>query len=82
MVKTMICKSTKAQHPLSSLELVDNLLRLGIAYHFDDEIRDVLDMIYNNYYKTHDKWNSMDLNLKALSFRILRQHGYQVSQGN
>ncbi|GJZ73977.1 R-linalool synthase QH1, chloroplastic-like protein [Tanacetum coccineum] len=73
----MICKT---QHPLSSLELVDNLQRLGISYHFDDEIRDVLDMIYNNYYKTQDKWNSMDLNLKALSFRILRQHGYQVPQ--
>ena len=38
-------------------------------------------MIYYNYYKTHNKWNSMDLNVKALGFRLLRQHGYQVPQG-
>ncbi|KAK1429359.1 hypothetical protein QVD17_11567 [Tagetes erecta] len=66
--------------PLSALELVDNLQRLGISYHFDDEIRSLLDVVYDTYYKTHDKWNAMDLNLKALGFRLLRQHGYHVPQ--
>lgn len=68
-------------NPLGTLELVDELQRLGISYHFEDEISEVLEMIYYNYYKTHNKWNSMDLNVKALGFRLLRQHGYQVPQG-
>ncbi|KAJ0714581.1 putative R-linalool synthase [Helianthus annuus] len=72
----------KVGSPLSTLELIDDLQRLGISYHFEDEIRNLLDEIYNNYFKTHDKWNTMDLNLKALGFRLLRQHGYkQVPQG-
>ncbi|XP_022000739.2 R-linalool synthase QH1, chloroplastic [Helianthus annuus] len=70
----------KVGSPLSSLELIDDLQRLGISYHFEDEIRDLLEMIYQNYYKTPDKWNRMDLKLKALGFRLLRQHGYQVPQ--
>ncbi|KAL4563583.1 hypothetical protein LXL04_027626 [Taraxacum kok-saghyz] len=77
IVKSMICKVV---HPLSTLELIDDLQRLGIAYHFVDEINYLLEMIYHNYYETKDKWNIMDLNLKALGFRLLRQHGYHVSQ--
>ncbi|MFS7971624.1 putative R-linalool synthase [Helianthus anomalus] len=64
----------------NTLELIDDLQRLGIAYHFENEISDVLAMIYASYFETQAKWNSMSLNLKALGFRILRQHGYQVSQ--
>lgn len=67
--------------PLSTLELVDDLQRLGISYYFENEIRNLLEVIYNNYYKTHDKWTTIDLNLKALGFRLLRQHGYHVPQG-
>ncbi|KAI3687969.1 hypothetical protein L1987_81674 [Smallanthus sonchifolius] len=65
---------------ISTLELVDDLQRLGISYHFEDEIRNLVEVVYNNYYKNRDKWNRMDLNLKALGFRLLRQHGYQVPQ--
>ncbi|XP_076911475.1 R-linalool synthase QH1, chloroplastic-like [Bidens hawaiensis] len=68
------------ESPLSTLELVDDLQRLGISYHFEDDIRSLLEVIYNNYYRTHDKWNKMDLNLKALGFRLMIQHGYLVSQ--
>ncbi|KAI7743354.1 hypothetical protein M8C21_009257, partial [Ambrosia artemisiifolia] len=64
----------------NTLELIDDLQRLGIGYHFEDEIRDVLEMIYGDYFETQAKWESMDLNLKALGFRLLRQHGYQVPQ--
>lgn len=66
---------------MSTLELVDDLQRLGIAYHFLDEISDVLEMIYYDYYKTEEKWNSMSSNMKALGFRLLRQHGFHVPQG-
>nr|AMP42990.1 putative monoterpene synthase [Xanthium strumarium] len=77
VVKMMI---RKVGTPSSTLELVDNLQRLGISYHFEDEIRNLMEEIYNNYFKTHDNWNTLDLNLKALGFRLLRQHGFQVPQ--
>ena len=71
----------KDRNALSTLKLVDDLQRLGIAYHFDEEIGDVLETIYQTFYITQEKWEGMDLNLKALGFRLLRQHGYQVPQG-
>nr|QYL01202.1 terpene synthase 12 [Stevia rebaudiana] len=77
VVKTMIQKSSVVEYPLSSLKLVDDLKRLGIAYHFKEEIRDILEMLF---YQTRDKWYTMDLNLRSLGFRLLRQHGYLVPQ--
>ena len=77
-VKTMI---RKAGNLLRTLELVDELQRLGISYLFEEEISNTLEMIYYNYYKFPEKWNEFDLTLKALGFRLLRQHGYHVPQG-
>ncbi|KAJ0702431.1 putative R-linalool synthase [Helianthus annuus] len=77
-VKKMLV--SKVGDPLSSLELVDDLQRLGISYHFQEEIRNLLEMIYCSYYKPHDQWDNLGLNLKALGFRLLRQHGFQVPQ--
>ncbi|KAK9217832.1 hypothetical protein WN943_006462 [Citrus x changshan-huyou] len=34
--------------PLNQLELIDSLQRLGLAYHFETEIRNILHDIYNN----------------------------------
>ncbi|THG13153.1 hypothetical protein TEA_012692 [Camellia sinensis var. sinensis] len=57
--------------PLGGLEMIDDLQRLGVCYHFEDEIKRVLDNIRND-----DKWNNEDLHSTALQFRLLRQHGY------
>ncbi|GJY75975.1 gypsy type transposase [Tanacetum coccineum] len=81
-VRTIISKESAAEKPLSTLQLVDDLPRLGISYHFKDEIRSMLKMIYDYYYEAHENWNKLDLNLKALGFRLLRQHGYHIPQGN
>ncbi|KAJ0575593.1 putative lyase [Helianthus annuus] len=79
--KTMIYKDNeKEENPLKMLNLVDDLQRLGISYHFDNEISNALENIYYNYYETSEKWTTMDLNLKSLGFRLLRQHGYHVPQ--
>ncbi|KAJ0714587.1 putative R-linalool synthase [Helianthus annuus] len=53
-VKMMI---PKVGNLLSTLELIDDLQRLGISYHFQDELRNLLEKIYYNYYKTNDKWH-------------------------
>ncbi|KAM0021447.1 putative lyase [Helianthus debilis subsp. tardiflorus] len=80
-VRTMIYKDNeKEENPLKMLNLVDDLQRLGISYHFENEISNVLKNIYYNYYETPEKWTTMDLNLKSLGFRLLRQHGYHVPQ--
>ncbi|WKA02037.1 hypothetical protein VitviT2T_020278 [Vitis vinifera] len=66
--------------PLHQLELIDTLQRLGIHYHFGEEIKRILHSIYNNYNR-NDTWKNGDLYATALEFRLLRQHGYHVPQG-
>ncbi|KAL5832222.1 hypothetical protein ACOSQ4_017576 [Xanthoceras sorbifolium] len=65
-------------HPLSKqINLVDIVERLGVKRHFETEIEHVLQHIYDIYY--HDIDHPYDLCTTALSFRLLRQHGHQVS---
>ncbi|PWA83847.1 (-)-beta-pinene synthase, chloroplastic [Artemisia annua] len=80
VVRTMILEANGIENPLSLLNLVDDLQRLGISYHFLDEISNVLEKIYLNFYKSPEKWTNMDLNLRSLGFRLLRQHGYHIPQ--
>ncbi|KAK9292933.1 hypothetical protein L1049_020915 [Liquidambar formosana] len=63
--------------PLDQLELVDVLQRLGLSYHFEEEIRRILNSIYGN---DSDEWKNENLYAVALEFRLLRQHGYNVPQ--
>lgn len=74
-VKKMVEKET---NPIRQLELIDELQRLGLSQHFQNEFKEILNSMYLDI--THDKSN-MDLYSTALAFRLLRQHGYQVGQG-
>ncbi|GMP98058.1 hypothetical protein CsSME_00046089 [Camellia sinensis var. sinensis] len=74
-VKIMLEKVVD-EDPLDALEMIDDLQRLGVFYHFKDEIERVLERIYN----MNDKYNNEDLHATALKFRLLRQHGYNVPQ--
>ncbi|KAK9200922.1 hypothetical protein WN944_016121 [Citrus x changshan-huyou] len=76
-VKTMINEVSVTNKPLDQLELIDNLQRLRLAYHFETEIESILHNIYNN---KDDKWKNENLYATSLEFRLLRQHGYNVSQ--
>ncbi|MCL7043798.1 hypothetical protein MKW94_019990 [Papaver nudicaule] len=63
--------------PLANLlKLINDIQKLGIDYHFDDEITGVLEAIV----KDKHAWQTDNLFLQALRFRLLRQHGYEVSQ--
>ncbi|XP_049351825.1 (R)-linalool synthase TPS5, chloroplastic-like [Solanum verrucosum] len=57
------------------LELIDNLERLGVSYHFKNEIMQILKSV-------HDQISCSDNSLysTALKFRLLRQHGFHISQ--
>ena len=70
----------KMKH-VQQLELIDDLKYLGLSYFFQDEIRQMLDCIYDDEAKCfHD--NESDLYFTALGFRLLRQQGFNVSQGS
>nr|CAD1822479.1 unnamed protein product [Ananas comosus var. bracteatus] len=61
------------------LELIDALQQLGVAYHFEEEIKHALDSIFS-------KLDGICMEMKdnayaiALVFRLLRGHGFRVSQ--
>ncbi|PRQ22026.1 putative lyase [Rosa chinensis] len=72
-VKRMLMDSLK--NPSQQLDLVDDIQRLGVSYHFENEIEEILKQIHHNYsYGSED-----DLYTTALCFRLLRQQGYNVS---
>ncbi|MFS7957122.1 putative lyase [Helianthus anomalus] len=65
----LISNGTVVEDPLSMLELVEDLQRLGISYHFKEEISSVLKMIYIYHFKANENRNK------------LRQHGYHIPKG-
>lgn len=73
-VKIML--SDRNMKPLDQLEIIDLLQRLGLSYNFEDEIYSILNYVCDKSSKSNG-----DLYAKALSLRLLRQHGFNVSQG-
>lgn len=60
------------------LMMIDAIQRLGIEYHFQEEIDSVLQTQYMIHTTTH---NHNHLHEAALRFRLLRQQGYYVLPG-
>ena len=73
----------KVVDPLEQLKLIDILRRLGISYHFEGEIKRILEGLKNNidHGSDIDTWKTKNLYATALKFRLLRQHGYIVPPG-
>lgn len=65
-----------ATDPISQIDMIDSLQRLGVAYHFEEEITESLSKLNEN------TLSDGDLNATALRFRLLRHHRYYVSCGN
>ncbi|KAL4294776.1 hypothetical protein AHAS_Ahas18G0261900 [Arachis hypogaea] len=62
------------------VNLIDLICHLGIHYHFESEIDEVLQQIHKNYTQNGEIIIVDDnLRLLALLFRLLRQQGYHVS---
>ncbi|XP_033134426.1 LOW QUALITY PROTEIN: beta-myrcene/(E)-beta-ocimene synthase 2, chloroplastic [Brassica rapa] len=64
--------------PLEQLELVDKLQRLGVSYHFESKIDNILTDFYRNNVRECGK---EDLHATALKFRLLREHSFNVTEG-
>ncbi|KAI9186018.1 hypothetical protein LWI28_013050 [Acer negundo] len=50
--------------PLDQLELIDTLQRLGLAYHFETEIKKTLQNVYNS---SDDRWKNENLHATTTS---------------
>lgn len=70
---------TEPSQVVKLLELIDAVQRLGVAYHFEDEIEECLEHIYVAYDDT--RINDTNLHNTSLWFRLLRQQGFNVSSG-
>ncbi|GMI65473.1 hypothetical protein like AT3G14490 [Hibiscus trionum] len=76
-VKRML--ATSMDNPSQILDLIDAVQRLGVAYHFQKEIEDALQIIYLhhcNHTQVDDDVNV--LYTTAVRFRLLREHGFHV----
>ena len=62
------------------LDLIDVIQRLGVEYHFKNEIEESLKYIHDRY-KHQNSEDNDDLRIVALRFRLLRQEGYNVPCG-
>ncbi|KAM7486351.1 hypothetical protein LguiA_002360 [Lonicera macranthoides] len=76
----MMCTLLKVgEDPLEGLMLVDAVQRIGIDYHFQNEIDAILEREYVNFTNSSSRErNYQDLFHVSLSFRLLRQQGYYV----
>ena len=64
---------------LTRLELIDDIEWLGLGYRFKEEIMRALDRFVT--LKGCKEFTNGSIHDTALSFRLLRQHGFGVSQG-
>ncbi|XVF25854.1 hypothetical protein REPUB_Repub13aG0249900 [Reevesia pubescens] len=70
---------------LIKLGLANQLQRLGLADHFNNQIEDILSQVYRSYNKGSSEnsrsstWIATILNKDSLAFRLLRMHGYNIS---
>ncbi|KAI9072940.1 hypothetical protein K1719_045096 [Acacia pycnantha] len=65
--------------PLAKLELIDDVQRLGLGHRFDNEIKDALHTYVSEEETRRRTKQSISLHEAALSFRLLRDHGYHAS---
>nr|WBW04277.1 terpene synthase [Ficus benjamina] len=71
--------ATPDQNPTEKLHLIDAVQRLGVSYHFENEIDTILQQFHKNFNEIDDqKYDDYDPYNVALQFRLLREHGYNV----
>ncbi|XP_062028591.1 tricyclene synthase EBOS, chloroplastic-like [Rosa rugosa] len=63
----------------TTLELIDDIQRLGLGHRFEASITEALDRVLKNLDQITNE-GTPSLHLIALSFRLLRQYGFQVTQ--
>ena len=72
---------TCVEKPFEQLILIDSIQQLGLAYHFEIEIKEALDDVYMNYNNLIISESNEDIHIVSLRFRLLRQQRYSISCG-
>ncbi|XP_075512139.1 germacrene A synthase-like [Primulina tabacum] len=62
---------------VDTMNLIDKLERLGISYHFEDEVEQKLEQYFG--LNTNYEDEAYDLNTVSLHFRLFRQHGLHLT---
>ncbi|WCJ37098.1 Myrcene synthase chloroplastic [Euphorbia peplus] len=71
----------KERNRLNKLEIINSLQRLGVSYHFEEEIDEFLRSIYYETIMNKSKNNvEEDIYTTTLQFRLLREQGYNAPQ--
>ena len=79
-VRKMLGAETRSR--LEQLELIEDLQKLGISYHFEVEINNILMEFHHQNGRSIRKYDKEeDLHATSLEIRLLRQHGFHVSEG-
>ncbi|TVU42234.1 hypothetical protein EJB05_08627, partial [Eragrostis curvula] len=73
-VRRILLDTAASDDVAKKLELVDSLQRLGVGYHYRNEIDEVLRAVYDDNHTGSD-----DLYVTSLRFYLLRKHGYAIS---
>lgn len=76
VVRRAILDAATSYSLIQKLELADTLQRIGVDYHYTQEIDELLHHVYDNKDEGSD-----DLYITSLRFYLLRKHGYNVSSG-
>ncbi|CAI0409327.1 unnamed protein product [Linum tenue] len=79
VLKSNIAGMLSSHADNKTLDLIDIIERLGIDYHFEKEIELIFRQEYVKITSDGDNYNDDDLYTVALRFRLLRQHGYNIS---
>ncbi|CAJ2640002.1 unnamed protein product [Trifolium pratense] len=69
---------SKTDKPLAKVNLIDSICRLGVSYHFEHEIDDILQDIHKCYVENGEITLEDNLYSLAVLFRVLRQQGFHV----
>lgn len=77
-VTRMLASDAYTDELSKRLELIDQIQRLGIAYHFDREIKESVEQVYVRFFRSGCAENDYDLHTTAVGFRLLRHHGYRI----
>ena len=79
-VRQIVVDAATSSDLARKLDLVNTLQRLGVAYHYREEIDELLHAVYHDE-KQNGGSDEDDLYVTSLRFYLLRKHGYAVSSG-
>ncbi|VAI41969.1 unnamed protein product [Triticum turgidum subsp. durum] len=74
-VRKIILDTKSSSDLVVKMELIDTLERIGVAYHYREDINEILCDIHGDGQGIGD-----DLHMTAMRFYLLRKHGYHTSQ--